>query len=180
MLANSTLSRNHAGFGFPDVGGGNIEVVAGAVTLENTILALNRADRPPPGFLNDCIGPITSLGNNLIGKLTVCSTRLCSPVTSPANPGLGDFAMMVRRGKGRFPLLATSPAIGAGNDTACPATDQLGTLRNGHCDIGAVEFYPVVNDLVALANITTAFDPLAGAGRPRGDLPNYRRVHQYE
>jgi hypothetical protein len=56
-------------------------------------------------------------------------------------------------------LLPGSPAIDAGNNTACPATDQLETPRRGRCDIGAVEFYPVVNDLVALANVKTDFDP---------------------
>src|SRR5262249_45342945 len=35
-----------------------------------------------------------------------------------------------------------SPAIDAGNNTACPATDQLGQPRAAHCDIGAIEFQP--------------------------------------
>ena len=64
--------------------------------------------------------------------------------------------------------MSGSQAINAGNDAACPSTDQLGTPRNGPCDIGAVEFYPVVNDLVALANTTTAFDPTPVPGGPAG------------
>jgi hypothetical protein len=68
-------------------------------------------------------------------------------------------------------LLPGSPAIDGGNDTACPATDQLETPRRGRCDIGAVEFYPLVNDLVALANVKTDFDstpvPNGLAGRFR-------------
>jgi hypothetical protein len=36
---------------------------------------------------------------------------------------------------------AGSPAIDAGNDASCPATDQRGVVRpqGAHCDIGAVE-----------------------------------------
>ena len=38
-------------------------------------------------------------------------------------------------------LLAGSPAINAGDDSACPATDQRGVARpqGPHCDIGSVE-----------------------------------------
>jgi hypothetical protein len=43
-------------------------------------------------------------------------------------------------GYGHVPLLPGSPAINAGNDEACPETDQLGQHRVEICDIGAVEF----------------------------------------
>ncbi|HSX81290.1 MAG TPA: choice-of-anchor Q domain-containing protein [Candidatus Saccharimonadia bacterium] len=43
-------------------------------------------------------------------------------------------------GHGYFPLLPGSPAIDAGNDAACPSTDQLGQRRVGPCDIGAIRF----------------------------------------
>ena len=38
-------------------------------------------------------------------------------------------------------LLTGSPAIDAGNDAACPATDQRGVTRpqGAHCDIGSYE-----------------------------------------
>ena len=38
-------------------------------------------------------------------------------------------------------LLAGSPAINAGDDSACPATDQRGVARpqGPQCDIGSVE-----------------------------------------
>jgi hypothetical protein len=35
-------------------------------------------------------------------------------------------------------------------------------------DIGVVEFYPVVNDLVAVGNVSTAFDPSPVPGDPAG------------
>ena len=65
-------------------------------------------------------------------------------------------------------MQAGSPAINAGNDSACPASDQLETPRRGACDIGAVEFYPVVNDLVALGNMSTDFNPSPVPGGPAG------------
>lgn len=37
---------------------------------------------------------------------------------------------------------ADSPAIGTGDFTACPSTDQRGFPRDAHCDIGAVERQP--------------------------------------
>jgi hypothetical protein len=71
-------------------------------------------------------------------------------------------------GNGRFALLPGSPAIDAGNDAACSATDQLDTPRRGTCDIGAIEFYPVVNDLVAVGNVSTDFDATSIPGGPAG------------
>jgi hypothetical protein len=85
--------------------------------------------------------------------------------------GLGNFIDSGAAGNGRFPLLATSHAIDRGNNDVCSSdpelgTDQLDTPRLGACDIGAVEFYPVVNELVALANVSTAFDPRPVPGGP--------------
>jgi uncharacterized Zn-binding protein involved in type VI secretion len=37
-------------------------------------------------------------------------------------------------------LLPGSPALDAGDDTGCPATDQRGVARIGRCDIAAYEF----------------------------------------
>jgi hypothetical protein len=66
--------------------------------------------------------------------------------------------------------LSGSQAIDAGNEAACAATDQLDTPRRGICDIGAVEFYPVVNNLVVVSNLSSAFDPEAVPGGPAGTL----------
>jgi len=60
-------------------------------------------------------------------------------------------------GHGHFPLLEGSPAIDAGNDAFCPSTDQLGQPRVGVCDIGAIEFQPVITSFVG-----------TGAARLRG------------
>jgi hypothetical protein len=66
------------------------------------------------------------------------------------DPGLDAFADDGTPGHGHYPLLATSQAVDAGDDQACPATDQLGQPRAGRCDIGAVEFQPEPVDVVAL------------------------------
>jgi hypothetical protein len=104
------------------------------LALQNTIVAGNTGRDG-----QDCAGPVTSLGNNLIGDPTGCTITLL-PTDLTGDPGLGDFTDDGTPGNGHFPLLAGSPAIDAGNDAFCPPTDQLGQPRVGRCDIGAIEF----------------------------------------
>jgi hypothetical protein len=125
-ITNSTLADNR---------GGGIFNSIGTVTLLNTILAHNTTEESAP----DCVGPITSLGTNLIGDPTGCTITL-QPSDLTGDPGLGLFTDNGRPGNGHVPLLKTSQAIDAGNNAACPRTDQLGRLRLGPCDIGAIEF----------------------------------------
>jgi hypothetical protein len=158
ILTNTTIGLNSAGHGQPprgvllNIGGGTIiltnSTVAdnttgvepvtgltnfdGTAILMNTILARNTSD---------CGGPVTSLGNNLIGDPTGC-TIILQPTDLTGNPGLGAFQDDGTPGNGHFPLLAGSRAIDAGNDAFCPFTDQLGEPRVGRCDIGAIEFQP--------------------------------------
>jgi hypothetical protein len=163
-LINSTIVANLT----EDNRGGGIANSGGPVTLQNTILARN-GQIPPGGApqAGDCFGSITSLGNNVIGDLTGCNIKLQSTDLT-GNPGLGAFVDDGSPGNGRVPLLQISQAINAGNDAPCPATDQLGTPRNGRCDIGAVEFYPLINDLVALANVSTNLDSTPVPSGPAG------------
>jgi hypothetical protein len=126
-ITNGTLSGN---------GGqtsGGIANFFGTVALQNTILALNSAF-----FAPDCLG-VTSLGNNLIGTTANCGITL-QPSDLTGDPGLGAFIDDGTPGNGHYPLLATSRAIDAGNDTVCPERDQLGEKRHRPCDIGAIEF----------------------------------------
>ena len=124
ILLNSTLAHN--------VRGGIDTSGTSTVTLQNTILALTETE-------SDCQGSITSLGNNVLGDPTGCDiTLLDSDLTG--DPGLDTFTDDGTPGNGHFPLLPTSQAIDAGNDAACPPTDQLGQPRVGPCDIGAIEF----------------------------------------
>ena len=130
------------------------------------MLSIRSTGQPNPA--PDCFGPITSLGNNLIGDLSGCNISLLPSDLVSSNPGLGAFIDDGAPGNGRFPLLGTSPAIDAGNNAACQPKDQLDTPRRAACDIGAIEFYPLVNNLVALGNMSTAFDPTPVPGGPAG------------
>jgi hypothetical protein len=142
LLQSSTVAENHGSL----AGAGGI-AAGGIVLLQNTIIARNDTSPPPfPPFgggpvASDCSGPITSLGNNLIGDPTAtgCTITL-EPSDLTADPGLDTFTDNGTPGNGHFPLLSTSQAIDAGNNAVCFRTDQLGERRIGRCDIGAITF----------------------------------------
>ncbi|MDR4503461.1 MAG: right-handed parallel beta-helix repeat-containing protein [Candidatus Scalindua sp.] len=145
-ITNCTISDNH-GPGAAITNGYGDYSGAGTVELKNTILAYNSADVDYPG---DCEGPITSLGNNIIGDPVNCTIALLES-DSTGDPRLREFIDDGLPGHGHVPLLLDSPAIDSGNNSACPQIDQLGKSRpvdgNGDgtaaCDIGAIEFeYP--------------------------------------
>jgi hypothetical protein len=90
----------------------------------------------------DCFGIITSLGNNLVGDPSGCDINL-QPSDLTGDPGLGSLVEIGEDdspGKAFYPVLAGSAVIDRGNPNACLQADQLGLLRVGICDIGAVEF----------------------------------------
>ena len=160
-LTNSTISGNPAG----SSGGGGIYSSQATVTMTNMTVANNThatsggglradtdatytfkntiiADSPAGG---DCfgLGTFTSLGHNLDSDN---SCNLTDPNDLPgANPLLGTLQ---DNGGPTFThaLQAGSPAIGAGDDAAAPATDQIGTNRpqGVASDIGAFEVVVVV------------------------------------
>jgi Right handed beta helix region len=126
-ILNSTIANNQA----PRGGGG---LAGSGFVLLNTILTRNTGQPGP-----DCLGTVISQGNNLIGDPTGCTITL-QPSDLTGAPGLDTFTDDGTPGNGHFPLLPTSQAIDAGNDAACPRTDQIGEPRVGPCDIGAIEF----------------------------------------
>jgi hypothetical protein len=161
LLFNSTVSRNssgHIGGGLSNLAEGTTTVVNstisensstdapgiwagdGMVMLLNTIVAGN-SEQQSPAPSPDCFGSglLISFGNNLIGDPTGCPITL-QPGDLTGEPGLDTFTDNGRPGNGHFPLLPHSQAIDAGNNAACPRTDQLGQRRIGPCDIGAIEF----------------------------------------
>jgi len=87
----------------------------------------------------DCSGTITSLGHNL-ESADPCAFAATGDLSN-TNPLLGPLAD--NGGKTlTLALLPGSPAINAGTNVGCPATDQRGVPRPqfGTCDIGAYEF----------------------------------------
>ena len=134
-LTNSTVSGNSVN----DDGGGIYN--NGTVELVNTIVAGNTATDSGP----DCFPAITSQGHNFIGSLFGCSfTKATGDIT-----GTIDFALDAKLGLLQdnggptftHALLAGSPAIDGGDDSAAPATDQRGVVRPQglQSDIGAFE-----------------------------------------
>jgi CSLREA domain-containing protein len=131
-LTNATISDNSA------VAGGGIDNI-GTAQLKNTIVARNT-----PG--GDCAGRfVVSLGHNLSNGNT------CPGFDAPSDINNKDplLGLLENNGGPTFTqaLLAGSPAIDAGDNSDCPATDQRGEPRpadgdhdgSAICDIGAYE-----------------------------------------
>ena len=162
-LTNSTISGNTG-----DRGGGIYN--GRTLKLTNTIVASNTAPSRP-----DCFGSLTSLGHNLLGNNLGCSFI---PVTGDllnVDPKLGPLQ---DNGGPAFTnaLLPFSPAIDAGVDTACPATDQRGVTRpqGTHCDIGAYELVPDTPPVAFDQSVSTTGDApvvitLTGSDADTGD-----------
>ncbi len=130
-IANSTISGNAAlayGAGGGIFSGGGLA----AARMKNTIVAGNK------GYLGaDIFGAVMSQGHNLIGNSADATGFVDSDLRN-VNPNLGPLT----GNPAYFPLTADSPAINAGDNVGCPATDEPGTARpqDGMCDIGAVEY----------------------------------------
>ena len=120
-VASSTIYSNTAG--------GLVNGGSQPFTIQDTILANNSA--------GNCNGTITSLGHNLEDG------NSCAPAAvgdlSNTDPKLGPLASNGGPTQ-THALLSGSPAIDAGDNASCPATDQRGVARIGKCDIGAYEF----------------------------------------
>jgi predicted outer membrane repeat protein len=143
-VVNSTLSGNFGG-----LSGGGI-IAAGPVTVSSSTMVNNLHGSLVNGGSNpffvkntivadNCAGTITSLGHNLESANT-CGFGAAGDLIN-TNPLLGPLA---NNGGPTLThaLLAGSPAINAGTNAGCPATDQRGIPRPqfGTCDIGAFEF----------------------------------------
>jgi hypothetical protein len=157
-LTNSTISGNTAAATFT---GGGFRNLAGTVTLKNTIVANNTATTGNPDC--DNVTGLTSSGHNLIRDTSGCTfTPGTGDLPAGTNPLLGSLAQN-GGGKRTHTLQAGSPAINAGDNTGCPATDERGEPRpaigspagTSTCDIGAFEALNVAVTLGLTLNGTT-------------------------
>ena len=131
-ILNSTIAYNTAG----STGGGiyQFQLYTRPVNVENSIIAQNSA---PQGV--DCSTRIANSYHNIYGVIIpsqcVVTLSYADIVTNPKiDSNLNGLISY-------HALLSGSPAINAGNDSNCPATDQRGVIRpqGDHCDIGAYE-----------------------------------------
>lgn len=133
-ILNTTITGNHS---HNDAA---VMVNGGTITFKNSIIVLNYRG----AIIDDCRAPngsFVSQGHNLRSDAD-CGTAATDILTT--TPSLGPL----QDNGGYTPtiaLLAGSPAIDAGTNTGCPATDQRGEARpyNSTCDIGAFEYQPL-------------------------------------
>lgn len=120
---------------------------SGTLHLTNTIIANST------GAATDCKndGMLGTNANNLVEDNT------CSPTLS-GDPMLGALANNGGATQ-TLALLAGSPAIDAGTNVGCPATDQRGMTRpqNGTCDIGAYEVLDITPPTVVTTSLLASY-----------------------
>jgi len=141
-LVNNTFAYNVNTVGAH----GTVANFAGVpLTMINNVIAYSTGP--------DCTGTVTTNTRNFIKDNT------CSPALS-GDPKLGAAENSGLGGTLVFPLQAGSPAIDAGDNASCLATDQRGTTRpqNGICDIGAYESsaapVPPVTTVVSITGVS--------------------------
>jgi hypothetical protein len=124
----------------PDASGGGVfyaPVGTFSATFTNVIIGLNKAASGP-----DCSQNVPSSGHNLESH-TGCGFSNGAGDIQNTNPLLGPLTNNGGPTE-TLALLRASPAINAGDDTACPPIDQRAVSRpqGPHCDIGAFEQRP--------------------------------------
>jgi hypothetical protein len=158
-INNSTVSGNSANLG------GGVANLTGTVNAHDSMFAGNTA----PGS-NDFYGPLTSQGHNLVGigdgGSGYSATDLVGTLALPIDPKLGPLQNNGGSTK-TLALLATSPAIIAGDITGAPQWDQRGPgyarVVNGTIDIGAFEVQAAVT--TPTIEVSGGTFPYIGGGR---------------
>jgi hypothetical protein len=133
----STITLNATTQAGADGGGGGVFAGDSIDLLNTTIVAGNRSAGKGPDFL----GPVISLGYNLIGQTDGSSgwrdTDLTGTSDQPLDPRLGPLGDYGGPDQ-THALLADSPALGSSDPGQIGAPDQRGTLHS-RPDIGAFE-----------------------------------------
>lgn len=137
-IVNATVYANSAG----GAGGGVYN--EGFITLTNSIIAGSMAGGMAGG---NCAwqnrAPYDAGGNLEDAKSCALNDTGLTPSKSGVNPLLGSLRVNAPSAIPTMALLSGSPALNAGSDAACPATDARGVKRvqGAHCDIGAYEAF---------------------------------------
>ena len=166
IIANSTFSNNFA----HSSGGGAIYNEGGTLSITNSTFYGNRADFYASSIQNtasataaltntivadntgkNCRGGTIVNGGHNLDDGTSCGWGSASGSLSNTNPLLG----VLTGSPAFFPLLNGSPAIDAGDDTACAAPPVSNQSQNSvprpqwtHCDIGSYEYVDAIPPLV--------------------------------
>ena len=150
-LLNDTFAGNTA----PDAA--SVYVYGGAdIQTTNTILDSSGSD--------NCDAPLDTQGHNLSTDASCWSGGGATGDLTSTDPGLGSLAANGGETETLEPA-ASSPAVDAGDDAACPADDQIDTSRpqGAHCDIGSIE--------VAQAPVSANLDvTVSGTGSVTSDV----------
>jgi CSLREA domain-containing protein len=151
-ITNSTLTGNTA-----SVGQGGGAVVEGVVNLVNVTVTANQA--PSGGGLSlsgsdgsivantiiaDNPGGDCANSSSVVSDHSLDSDNSCGFTDAGSHPGVNPLLAPLANNGGptdTHALLAGSPALDAGNNATCLATDQRGITRpqGPACDIGAYE-----------------------------------------
>jgi hypothetical protein len=124
-LFNSTVAYNLGG----------VDDSSGKLNLTNSIVADNAR--------GDCLAPVSANGGSDDHSLDSDGSCGTTAPLSGVNPLLAsDFQAPLVDGAGVpiYPLQAGSPAIGAGDESQCPAADERGYPTNSPCDLGAAAY----------------------------------------
>jgi CSLREA domain-containing protein len=145
-LINNTFTANQ---GTGSIGG--IAISIDQLTLSNNIIAGN-------------VGGDCSLTASIVTDHNLDSDNTCH-LTGPGDlPGTNPLLGPLANNGGptdTHALLTGSPAIDAGNNSTCPATDQRGVTRpqGPFCDMGAYELIPPPNCSNAVASPNLLWPP---------------------
>jgi hypothetical protein len=147
VIRNSTLADNNFGNSVPAISDQGIVKlfndtiayndygmanVSGTAQLVNTLIVKN--------IHADCTAHVTTADAS-IDSAGTCGGGTVTGMTAQASPGIPASPGVGFNGgtTSTIALLTGSPAIAAGDNTNCPATDQRGVVRTGHCDVGAFQ-----------------------------------------